>query len=740
MIRSLALALLTVVVGCTATTETTKPTPQTTPDAGVAKAPPPVLPQSRKEEIAEAIHGQQVADPFRWLENDKAQEVKDWMKGEDDYSRYLFRRIPGRKALDDRLTKLLYVESASPPVKRGGRLFYLKQLADKEKAILFMREGDAEKVVLDPNKWSRDQSVALGTWMPSWDGKYVVFQYKPNNSDEAVLRVVIVETGGWTKPIEGGKYASPSWMPDNSGFFYEWVPPLSPEVTVADRPGFTEIRFHKLADPDGSKDEVVHPKLGDPTTFLNQRLTVDGKYLLVYRNHGWAENDVYVKKLGKDKDFKLMVQGKNATYQVDELNDQFYILTDEGAPRRRVFKTPASKLERKAWKPLVAEDKEATAENMEIVGGELALNYLVKAHSELRFMNLDGKGKPRAVALPGTGVASALVGLPTEDEAYFSFSSLTSPKEVLKLSVKTLQTESWSRTSVPIDAAAYEVEQVSFPSKDGTPISMFLVHKKDFKKDGASPAFLWGYGGFNLPVLPRFSAIDWPWLEAGGVYAMAQLRGGGEYGKAWHDAGRGKNKQNVFDDFIAAAEYLVKEKYTQPSKLAIVGGSNGGLLVGAVMTQRPELFGAVVCRVPLLDMVRYTRFGSGKTWIHEYGDPANPEDFKVLYAYSPYHHLEAGKKYPPLLMLSADTDDRVDPMHARKFIAAAQSNGQTALLRIEANSGHGGADLLKKTVDMQADMYAWLFHTLGMQPPAASPASPKPAAPAPAAAPTTSTK
>jgi len=729
MTRYLALPLMAgLVVACATSTPETKPTTPA-PDAGTPKA-PIALPQSKKGDVVETINGVQVSDPFRWLEDAQAPEVKAWVKAEDDYARRVLRSMPGRKELDKRIAELLYVEQSSPPVKRGGRLFYMKQLPEKEKAMLFMREGAGpEKMVLDPNKWSRDGSVALGTWVPSWDGKWVVFQYKANNSDEALLRVAQAENAGWTTvKIEGGKYATPSWSADSTGFYYEWVPPVSAEVTVADRPGFTEIRYHKLGTD--AADEVVYPKLGDPTTFLNQKISADGKYLFVSRNHGWSENDVYVKRLGKDKDFKLLVEGKNATYNVDELNDQLYILTDEGAPRRRVFRAPAAKPDRKGWKLVVPEDKEGTIENMDIIGGELALSYLVKAHTELRFSTLDGK-KQRTVALPGVGVATEPVGVPDDDEAYFSFSTLITPREVFKMSVKTLQTESWAKTNVPIDPSVYDVEQVSYPSKDGTQISMFVVHRKDMKKDGSSPAYLWGYGGFAVPVLPRFSAIDYPWLEAGGVLAMPQLRGGGEYGKAWHDAGRGKNKQNVFDDFIAAAEYLVKEKYTQPSKLAIVGGSNGGLLVGAAMTQRPDLFGAVVCRVPLLDMVRYTMFGSGKTWIHEYGDPANPEDFKVLYSYSPYHHLDPAKKYPPVLMLSSDQDDRVDPMHARKYVAALQANAapgtaaQAALLRIEANAGHGGADLLKKTVDVQADMYAWLFQKLGIQPPAPAQAAPK---------------
>jgi prolyl oligopeptidase len=713
------------------------------PDAGPAKA-PVALPQTRKDAVVDTLHGEQVSDPFRWLEDDKTPAVKDWVKAEDEYSRRVLARLPGRKELDKRLSELLYVESASPPVKRGGRLFYLKQLPEKEKPILFMREGaNPEKVVVDLNK---QRNVSLGTWVPSWDGKWVVFQYKPNNSDEAVLKVASADTGGWaTIQIEGGKFTTPSWSPDNAGFYYEWVPPVSAEVPAADRLGYTEVRYHRLG-VEAAGDEVIHPKLGDPKTSIEHHLSADGKYLFVTRMRGWSENDIYVKRLGKDKDFKPLVLGKDATYQVEEMNDQFFILTDEGAPNRRVFKTSANKMDRKAWKLVVPEDKDANLESMTLAGGELALSYLVKAHSELRFANADGKGKVRTVALPGLGVASEPSGLPDDDEAYFAFSSLTTPKEVFKLWVKNLQTESWAKTNEPIDPASYEVEQVFYPSKDGTQVSMFIVHRKDLKKDGSAPALLWGYGGFKLPQLPNFSAVDHPWLEAGGVYAMPQLRGGGEYGKAWYDAGRGKNKQNVFDDFIAAAEYLVKEKYTQPSKLAISGRSNGGLLVGAVMTQRPDLFGAVICRVPLLDMVRYPQFGIGKTWIPEYGDPSNPEDFKVLYGYSPYHRLDPAKKYPPLLMISADQDDRVDPMHARKFVAALQTAApageaaKAALLRVEANAGHKGSDLLKKTVDIQADMYAWLFHTLGVQPPAPSPATPKPppagaSTPAPAPAP-----
>jgi prolyl oligopeptidase len=327
----------------------------------------------------------------------------------------------------------------------------------------------------------------------------------------------------------------------------------------------------------------------------------------------------------------------------------------------------------------------------------------------------------RTVALPGVGAATNLVGLEDQDEAFFLFHSFTTPLQVYKMAVSSGKVELWARVEVPVDTALYTVQQVFYPSKDGTKIPMFLVHRKDLKRDGQRPTLLYGYGGFNVSMQPGFRSSIFPWLDAGGVYAVANLRGGGEYGKAWHEAGRLHHKQNVFDDFHAAAEYLVREKYTRPDRLAIQGGSNGGLLVGAAMTQRPELYGAVVCLVPLLDMVRYHQFGSGRTWIPEYGTADKPEDFQVLYAYSPYHQLKEGVRYPPLLMMSADHDDRVDPLHARKFVAAVQNlkgQGASALLRIEAHAGHGGADQVAKAIESQADMYAFLFQTFDMTGPA----------------------
>jgi len=410
----------------------------------------------------------------------------------------------------------------------------------------------------------------------------------------------------------------------------------------------------------------------------------------------------------------------------------FYFHTNEGASNHRIFKTSAEKPDRPHWREIIPEDKEANLEGFSLVGGHLVLEYLRNAHSELRIATLEGK-PVRTLDLPGPGTTSSMVGLEDDDEGYFVYSSFTHPPEVRQISLRSGKQNVWFRVSVPVDPSPFVVEQVFYPSRDGTKISMFIVRRRDFVPNGQSPALLYGYGGFLVSLTPGFKTSIYPWLEAGGIYAMPNLRGGGEYGAKWHDAGKGRYKQNTFDDFIAAAEWLIAHKYTSASKLAIYGGSNGGLLVGAFMTQRPDLVRAVVCAVPLLDMLRYHLFGSGRTWISEYGTAEKAEDFAVLQAYSPYHHVRPGTRYPALLMLSADHDDRVDPMHARKFVAAVQAasrSGLPVLLRIESNAGHTGADQVRRQVEQSADMYAFLMHELGMTP-LPRPTQPSPQVPHP---------
>jgi prolyl oligopeptidase len=680
------------------------------------------VPESRSEAITDRLFGVAVSDPYRWLEDTKAEEVQRWMAVQDRFAREWLSALPGRAALAARLKSLYYAESISTPLHRGNRCFYRRTHADKEKAVYYYREGreGKDRVLLDPNQMSADGSVSVGGIFPSHDGKKVAYTLRTNNSDEATLHILNVDTGVESEidRIDGAKYAEPSFTPSGDGFFYTYLPPISEKLTVADRPGHAEIRFHKLG-TDPETDRRVYERTGDPQTFLAVDLSRDGRWLFVQIQHGWNANDVYYRDLRhKGSTFKPLVVGEKALFSVEAFEDRFYVHTNLGAPRFRVVRVDPRHLGRDDWKEIVPESDGATLERAQLLGRHLVLTWLKNAANELEVRTLDG-APLRKVVLPGIGTSSGMAGLPDDDEAYFSFTSFTQPLQIFRTALASGATERWAEVKLPIDPFPYKVEQILYPSKDGTRISMFVVHRKDLKLDGSTPFLLTGYGGFNVNRLPEFSASLFPWLEAGGGYALPNLRGGGEYGEEWHKAGMLEKKQNVFDDFIAAAEYLVKAGFTRPERLAVLGRSNGGLLVGAALTQRPDLFRAVVCGVPLLDMVRYHLFGSGKTWIPEYGSAEDEISFRTLFAYSPYHHVKRGTKYPAILMLSADSDDRVDPMHARKMTAllqAATTSDLPVLLRIERHAGHGGADLVKQTVEQSADTYSFLMKELGMTP------------------------
>jgi prolyl oligopeptidase len=724
MDKKLLIALpLALALACTSSKDVIREEAKVTTEAA------PRHPPTRSEQVVETLHGVEVADPYRWLEEEKAPEVQAWMDAQDAYARQFLSGIEGRQSLKQRFTELFYVEAYGTPVirllKDGKgqplrRLFYMRTHTDKEKAILYVRDGETgpERVLIDPNAWTEEGTVSLGTWFPAWDGQKVAFKRKPNAADEATLHVIDVASGTWSDidVIEGAKYASPSWTPDGKGFYYEYLP-SDPSIRVDERPGYTEIRFHVLG-TDPKTDRLVHPRTGDPKTFLAQSLSRDGAHLMVYVLRGWSENDIYIQQVGKEQGFRPLVKGEGAKYMAQVSRGQLYVVTNEGAPNQRVFRAPVGNAARKNWKEIIPERKDATLVGTRLVGGHIVSQYLKNAFSEITLHTLDGKFV-RNLELPGIGSAGLPSGLEDHDVLFFDYSSFTTPRQVYRSTVKGQQPELWARVQLPIDPSPYMVDQVWYPSKDGTKVSMFLVHRKDLPKDGSHPTLLYGYGGFDISLTPNFRSSIYPWLEAGGVYAIANLRGGGEYGKAWHDAGRLEQKQNVFDDFIAAAQFLAAEGYTRPDRLAIWGGSNGGLLVGAAMVQRPELFGAVLCAVPLLDMVRYHLFGSGRTWIPEYGSAEDPAQFRYLHAYSPYHHVTPGTKYPALLMLAADHDDRVDPMHARKFTAFVQNatvSDAPAIIRIERDAGHGGADQVRKAIEQYADQFAFLFHLFGMKP------------------------
>jgi prolyl oligopeptidase len=684
-----------------------------------AAAPTHPWPQSRKVDVVDTIQGKQIRDPYRWLEDETAPEVQTWMKSEDEYTRGALAKLPGRDELATRMKQLLYFDAISEPVHRGGRYFYTRKHADKEKTIVYWKQGDAgpEHVLFDPNGWSDDGSKGLHGWWPSWSGTLVAYAVSEHNSDETVMHVFDVATGKDVPDvIAGTKYAAASWTPDGKAFYYTWVPPAGDGVPVADRPGFAELRLHVIGS-DPAKDPIVHEPTKDAKTFLGGGISRDGHWLYCSIQHGWNSSDVYFKDAHKPAaPWQTLIAGVDANFNlIDIYKDRIYIQTNEGAPRYRIFVADPRKPDRAAWKEIVPQ-ADATLESAGVVGGHLALTYLKNASSVLQIHALDGK-HVRDVALPAIGTSTGISGEADEDTAYFSFTSFTEPQIIFKTSIKTGKVDEWARVKLPIDTSNFVTDQVFFPSKDGTKISMFVIHRKDAKLDGSNPTILYGYGGFNVSMTPSFASSRVVWLEHGGVYAIPNLRGGGEYGEDWHKAGMMLVKQNVFDDYIGAAEYLIKQRWTSKQHLAIYGGSNGGLLVGAAVTQRPDLYKAVICAVPLLDMLRFHLFGSGKTWVPEYGSAEDPAQFAALYGYSPYRvATDAGPRvYPAILFDSADHDDRVDPLHARKLAAtiqALQTGDEPILLRIERNSGHGGADMVKSQVDRVVDQFAFLLHEL----------------------------
>jgi prolyl oligopeptidase len=727
VLASLACAVL--LAGCGAR-EDTGPAASVNPPAVVASpsALPavPVYPATRREDAVDARHGLRIPDPWRWLENDVRQdsEVAAWVEQQNRLSGEYLAALPGRDAIRERLTTLWDYEKFGVPEQQGGRYFYRRNDGLQNQSVLFVQDGleGAPRVLLDPNTWSADGATALDAALPSPDGKRLLYAVQDGGSDWRRLRVIDVDSGE-TLPddISWVKFSDLAWASDGSGFYYARYPePPKGEEFQSANYGH-EIRFHRLGDPQ-SADRLVYSRPEQPTHGFGFRLSDDGRWLVI--NVWIGTDDVYeivVQDLAEPGAApRILIGGFEHDYALAGTEGStLWFRTNRDAPRSRIVAIDAADPAPERWREIVPES-EATLVDARLLGGVLVADYLQDAHSAVRFFAPDGTARGE-LALPGLGSVSGFEGEQDELETFYAFSSFNQPTTIYRLDLASGQSSVFRRPETPFDPADYVVEQRFYTSKDGTRVPLFLARRKDVAGTSPMPALLYGYGGFNIPMVPRFSVGTLAWMEMGGIYAVANLRGGGEYGKAWHDAGRRANKQNVFDDFIAAAEYLVAEGLSTPRQLAIQGGSNGGLLVGAVVNQRPDLFAAALPAVGVMDMLRFDAFTAGRFWTDDYGDPDEPADHAVLRAYSPYHNIHAAGRYPAILVTTADTDDRVVPGHSFKYTAALQAaepGPAPRLIRIETRAGHGAGKPTDKLIAELADQWTFIAAHTGLTVPA----------------------
>jgi prolyl oligopeptidase len=673
-------------------------------------------PPTRMDNVVETLHGIKVTDPYRWLEDAENPEVKEWVAKQNALSESVLAKLPGRDKIRARLSQLLDIGSLGTPVPRKGRYFYTKREGKQNQAILYVRDGlrGKDRVLVDPNTLAKDGTIALDWWFPSRDGLLLAYGLSKNGSEQSTLYVRDASTGKELPDvIERTRYCSLAWLPDSSGFYYTRYPTIG-SVSKSDENYNRHVYFHRMG-TDAAKDPKIFGEGRPAEDMPGVQLSPDGRWLAVTEHQGWAKSEIYFKDLQKDGPFVPLVEKINAIFDVTVRNDRFYVHTNEKAPRYRVFQVEPLKPAQREWKEIIPEGQDVLS-SIAAIGEYLGALYMHQASSLLRLF--DCTGKPiEEVKLPTLGTVAGLSGEWDGQEMLFGFQSFTLAPSIYHVDLKTRKVDLWEQVQTGIDFSAYELEQVKYPSKDGTPITMFLAQRKNFKPDGRTPTLLYAYGGFNISLTPTFNASRFVFLEQGGLIAVPNLRGGGEYGEDWHQAGMLGKKQNVFDDYVAAAEWLVKEKYTDRAHLVIQGGSNGGLLMGAALTLRPDLFKAVVCQVPLLDMVRYHKFLIARLWIPEYGSADDPEQFKWLHAYSPYHHVKDGTAYPAVLLEAAESDSRVDALHARKMAArlqAATSSDQPILLRLETKAGHGAGKPRAKLLDELTDTWSFVFWQLGL--------------------------
>jgi prolyl oligopeptidase len=689
---------------------------------GVKSAAGTAVPKAEKRPLEETLHGVKIVDNYRWLEDGSSPETQKWVEAEMAYTNAVLDPLPGREAIHKRLTELLSIGSISAPQIGGKYYFYARREGMQNQPIVFVRdEADGkDRVLVDVNQLAADGTIALDWYQPSENGRYLVYGTSPSGSEMSTLHIVETKTGK-TLPdvIERTRAASIAWLLDNSGFYYTRYPKKG-DVPEGQEMYNRHVFYHELG-TDPETDTKIFGEGRDPEDWPAVNLDNDGRLLLITVQQGWTKTELFLMDLKKGTPPERITTGKDFLYSGSIYNGRLYIVTNEDAPRYRVFAAEAGNYERDDWKEIIPQT-DAVLQGASAWGGKLFAQYEQNASSQLKIFDLNGDHLSDLM-LPAIGTVYQSDGKWDRDEIFYGFMSFTVPPTVYRYDLKTKATTLWAKVDAPaIDPAAYEVNQEWYHSKDGTRVPMFIVNKKGLKKDGHNPTLLTAYGGFNVSLTPSFGRPAYLWMEHGGVYAVANLRGGAEFGEDWHRAGMLDKKQNVFDDMIAAAEHLIAEKYTDTDHLAIQGGSNGGLLMGAMITQRPDLFRAVVCQVPLLDMLRYQNFQIAKLWIPEYGSSDNPEQFKWLYAYSPYHRVKAGTEYPAILFMTADTDTRVDPMHAKKMAAEMQDEAKNGasqtrpiLLRIESKAGHGAGKPLTKQIEEFTDVYSFLFWQLGVK-------------------------
>ncbi|SIN79896.1 prolyl oligopeptidase [Singulisphaera sp. GP187] len=678
----------------------------------------PAYPETPARPASDLYHGVEIVDPFRWLEDVTDPEVRAWAAAQTKVTRAAFDADAQRPALVERLRTLYDYQTTSAPIVRGKRYFFTRREGLKNQPIVYVREGSAQaepRVVLDPNGFSQDGTVALDWMFPSPDGSLLAYGSSPNGSEMSTLKVLNVANGEHlTDTISRTRACTVAWEPSGQAFWYVRYPEKG-TVPAGDEMYNRKIFRHVLG-TNPENDPMVFGQGRSKIDWLGVSESEDGRFVVISSSTDWIKNDLYLKRLGDDTPIVPLAVGLEGQVDVAIFDGKVIIRTNAKTPRFQVLATDVEHLAPADWKEIIPEPDGGVIEAIWVVDRKIAVLTSRRAVSSLAVHDLDGR-KLREIPLPSLGTVSGLNGEWDGKELFYSFQSFLYPATVFQLNLDGGEPVVIDRSTAQVDPGDYEVKQVTYPSKDGTKVPMFVLSKKGLEPQSKAPTLLYGYGGFDISLTPAYDADLRVWLDKGGVYAIANLRGGGELGREWHAAGRLGKKQNVFDDFIAAGEYLIKSGYTNPAKLAIEGGSNGGLLVSACLTQRPDLFRAVICAVPLCDMLRYHRFSIARNWIPEYGSADDPEAFAWLRAYSPYHNVKQGERFPAVLLLTGESDTRVEPMHAYKMAARLQAgtaSDRPIYLRVESKAGHGAGKPLTKRIEEDADKWTFLFQQLSV--------------------------